>query len=501
VQAEVLVIGGGNAALCAALAARQSGARVVVIERAPKDNRGGNSAFTGGAFRVVYNGLEDIERIVPDLTPEERENSDFGSYTEEKYFDDLAQLSSYRMDADLADVLVRQSLSTLLWMRGLGVRFVPIYGRQAFKVDGKYRFWGGLTVEVAGGGVGLMAALYRTAEDAGIELRYASRATRLLREEGRVVGVEILTGGRTETIRAGSVILASGGFHANAAWRAQYLGPNWDLAKVRGSRFNTGDGIRMALEAGAMSFGNWSGCHSVFYDMNAPLFGDINLLDQQKNYFSLGIVINARGERFVDEGADFRNYTYSRMGARLLQEPGAIAWQVFDQRVVPLLPSEYRVRHATRVEANTLAELAQKLEGVDAQGFLRTVAQFNQSIKAEVAFNPAVKDGRATLGLPLPKSNWANPIDQPPFVAYGVTCGITCTYGGLRINSDAQVKDEDDSVIDGLYAAGELVGGLYYVRYPGGAGLMSGSVFGKIAGEHAAQRVRGTGLAPPPAAA
>jgi tricarballylate dehydrogenase len=485
---RIVIVGGGNAALCAALAAREAGANVLVLERAPREARGGNSAFTGGAFRVAYDGIDDLMQVMPDLSAEERENSDFGTYTEAKYLEDLGVLSGWRIDPDLAEALVKSSLDTILWMRRLGVRFVPIFGRQAFKVDGKYRFWGGLTIEVSGGGLGLMEALYAAAERSGIEVRYGAQVSRLARDGDRVDAVEYRSAGRAHRLEAGAVILASGGFHANAQWCAQYLGPNWDLARVRGSRYNTGDGIRIAIDAGAMSWGNWSGCHSVFYDMNAPHFDDINRRGQQKNYFSLGIVVNAEGRRFVDEGADFRNYTYSNMGRRVLEQPNAIAWQVFDQKTAPLLPEEYRVRWTTRVEADTLVALAQKLEGVDPQGFLATVAQFNAAVMKDVPFVPSSKDGRGTRGLEVNKSNWANPLDAPPFVAFGVTCGITCTYGGIRIDTHSRVLDCEEMPIPGLYATGELVGGLYYVNYPGGAGLMSGSVFGRIAGRGAAQQ-------------
>jgi len=485
-RSDVVVVGGGNAALCAALAAREGGAGVTVLERAPRDRRGGNSAFTGGAFRVAYRGLDDLLQIMPELTKEEREGADFGTYPEGKFLDDLAELSQYRVDPDLAETLVKGSLDTILWMRSKGVRFIPSFGRQSFRVDGKARFWGGLTIEVSGGGLGLMESLYTAAERAGVDFEYGARARRLVRERGRVSGVEYESGGESHALRAGCVVLASGGFHANAEWRTSYLGPNWEFARVRGSRYNTGDGIRMAIDAGAMPWGNWSGCHSVFFDMNAAPFGDINFLNQQKNYFFLGIVVNAEGRRFVDEGANFRNYIYSNMGKRLLEQPGSIAWQVFDQRTVGLLPDEYRVRRATRVEAPTLEALAAKLEGVDPEAFLRTVAEFNAAVMQDVPFNPSAKDGKGTRGLAVPKSNWANPLDQPPYVAYGVTCGITCTYGGVRIDPSARVLDVEEVPIPGLYATGELVGGLYYVNYPGGAGLMSGSVFGRIAGRQAA---------------
>ena len=484
---DVIVIGGGNAALCAAISARESGAQVLVLERAPFENRGGNSAFTGGAFRIAYDGLEDIKTLVPDLHPDEIANSDFGSYTQDQFFDETISMSGYRADADVLNVVVTESLPTMQWMRTHGVRFMPIYGRQSFKVDGKQKFWGGLTLEVSGGGLGLMQSLYARAEQLGIDLQYGARAVELDRHDGGWrVGVR--QDGELKHFAAPSVILGTGGFHANVLWRAKYLGPNWDLAKVRGSRFNTGDGIELALKAGAVPHGNWTGCHSVFYDLNAPAFGDINLLNQQKNYFTLGIVVNADGKRFVDEGLDFRNYTYSRMGSRVLGEPGAVAWQIFDAKTVDLLPDEYRVKHATRITANTLEELASKLEGINERGFLQTVAEFNAAVETSKPFNPAVKDGRGTRGLQIPKSNWALALDTPPFVAYAVTCGITCTYAGVKVNTQAEVLDENDQPLGGLYATGEMVGGLYYVKYAGGAGLTAGSVLGRIAGQQAAER-------------
>ncbi len=481
---DVIVIGGGNAGLCAALSAREQGARVALLERAPEELRGGNSAHTGGAFRVAYRGVDDLRRLMPDLLDSEIESSDFGSYTQDDFYGELAAQSQYRADPEVLDTVVSQSLDTLSWMTRQGVRFMPIYGRQAFKVDGKYKFWGGLTVEVSGGGLGLVEALMRRAERSGVELHYACRAQRIGRADGRWQ-VECADGRR---FSAAGLILATGGFHANLEWRAKYLGPGWDLAKVRGSRFNTGDGIRMAMDVGAVAHGNWSGCHAVFYDVNAPELGDLDLLNMQKNYFHLGVVVNADGKRFVDEGLDFRNYTYSGMGAKVLQQPGGVAWQLFDQHSEHLLPDEYRVRHATRIQADTLEELAAKLEGVNVNALLDTLREYNAAVRREVPFNPSIRDGRSTQGLAIPKSNWANPLERGPFVAYAVTCGITFTFGGLKVNSGAQVIDEDGQVIPGLYAAGELVGNLYYVKYAGGAGLTSGSVLGRIAGAAAASQ-------------
>jgi tricarballylate dehydrogenase len=486
----VVVVGGGNAALCAALAAREGGADVTVLERAPHALRGGNSRFTAGAMRVVYDGIDDLVELMPELTREERARTDFGAYPAEAFFDDLARVTRYRCDQALAEKLVRESLPTLRWMRGHGVRFLPLYGRQSFEVDGRVRFWGGLTVEAWGGGPGLVDALTARAGALGVRVLYGARGRAVSRHRGRVTGVTFDYRDDTEHVEADGVVLACGGFEANAAWRARYLGPGWELAKVRGTRFNTGDGIAMGVAAGAATRGHWSGCHAVGWDLNAPEFGDLDIGDAfQKHSYPLGIMVNANGERFVDEGADFRNFTYAKYGQEILKQPGQLAWQVFDAKVSRLLRDEYRIRRVTRVVGDDLALLARRMD-VDVPRFLATVEAFNAGVDASRAFDPAVKDGRGSApSLAPPKSNWANPLDTPPYEAYGVTCGITFTFGGLAVDADARVIGEDGNPIPGLFAAGELVGGLFYFNYPGGTGLTSGSVFGRTAGAGAARGV------------
>ena len=485
---EVVIVGAGNAALCAALSAEENGARVLLLECAPKDLRGGNSQFTAGAFRFAYNGVDDLKSVMPDLSDREIETTDFGTYTEDQFFDDMFRLTQYRTDPDLCEILVRRSFETIIWMQNKGVRFVPSYGRQAFKVDGKFKFWGGLTVETSGGGPGLVDSLSEYALKNGIHIWYGARALELLFDGAEITGVRIRREGKIQNISAKSVVLASGGFQANTEMRTRYLGPSWDLAKVRGTRFNTGDGIRMAIDIGASTAGNWSGCHAVGWELNAPEFGDLEVGDAfQKHSYQFGILVNARGERFVDEGADFRNYTYAKYGREVLAQPGHFAWQVFDAKVLHLLRDEYRIKQVTKVSADTLEGLAEKLEGVDPQGFLQTVKDYNGSVRTDVIFNPNIKDARGTQGLPLPKSNWANILDEPPFEAYAITCGITFTFGGLRIDTEAKVQNTDYEPIPGLFAAGELVGGIFYDNYPGGTGLMNGAVFGRIAGKSAAK--------------
>jgi len=488
-SSDVIVVGGGNAAFCAALAAAEHGRSVLLLERAPEDEAGGNSRFTAGAFRCVYDGVEDLRALMPDLTDEEVANSDFGTYTEEKFFDDMGRVTEYRTDPDLCEILVTRSKETMRWMRDKGVRFAPIWGRQAYKIDGKFKFWGGLTVEAWGGGPGLVDALTAIARKNKVTIAYEARAVSLIADDDGIKGVRVKHTGKTVDVHAKCVVLAAGGFQANAEMRTRYLGPGWELAKVRGTRFNTGDAIRMALDIGAMPTGNWSGSHAVGWDRNAPEFGDLTVGDNfQKHSYPWGIYINADGERFVDEGADFRNYTYAKYGRVILMQPKQFAYQVFDSKIIPMLRDEYRIKRVTKVRANTLEELVNKLEDVNAEKALETIKTYNKAVMTEVPFNPNVKDGRGTRGLAIPKSNWANTIEDPPFEAYAVTCGVTFSFGGLKIDTSARVIDTDGAVIPGLYAAGELVGGLFYFNYPGGTGLMNGAVFGRIAGTSAGQR-------------
>lgn len=485
---DVLVVGAGNAALCAALSARESGARVMALEFASEAERGGNSAFTAGAMRVVYDGVEDLQELMPDLSEEEIARTDFGTYTRDAFFDDMARVTEYRADPDLVGLLIDDSHETLKWMASKGVRFMPIYGRQAFEVDGKYRFWGGLTIETVGGGPGLVDSLVAACQKAEIEIVYETRATDLLTVDGNVVGVKAVHAGVSRDILAKSVVLASGGFEANTEWRTRYLGPDWDMAKVRGSRFNLGDGIRMALEIGASPVGQWSGAHAVQWDMNAPEFGDLRIGDNfQKHSYPWGILINNKGLRFLDEGADFRNYTYAKYGREMLKQPGLGAWQVFDAKVAHLLRDEYKIAEVTKVKSDILKGLADQMDGMDVDQFVSTIEAYNAAIEDDVSFDPTLKDGRRTRGLEVDKTNWANTISEPPFEAYHVTCGITFTFGGLRVTTETKVVGGDGLPIPGLYACGELVGGLFYFNYPGGTGLTSGSVFGRIAGRQAAE--------------
>ncbi len=485
---DVIVVGAGNAALCAALSAREQGAKVLVLERAPLEKRGGNTAFAGGVFRTVYNGLEDVLRFIPDTSEDQIANTDFGSYSADEYFDDLYRVTHHRIDPDLAEVLVRSSHETLGWIQSKGIRFIAHYGFNALKHEGRFKFFGGQIFEAVGGGRGLSDAEFKAAEKRGIVVRYATRASALIEGRGGIEGVRVITDRVAEDIRAPAVVLACGGFEANREWRTRYLGPGWDLAKVRGSSYNTGDGIGMALAIGAQPAGHWSGAHACAWDLNSPEFGDLDIGDRySKHGYTSGVVLNANGLRFMDEGEDFFNMTYAKYGRVILEQPGQSAWQVFDSKVLHLLDPRYRTRQVTKVTANTLEELAAKLEGVNQRQALQTLREYNAAVNPGARFNPTVLDGCSTSGLAIPKSNWALALDTPPFEAFAVTCGITFTFGGLKISTDAEVIDMEHKAIPGLYAAGELVGGVFYFNYPGGAGLMNGAVFGRRAGQNAAR--------------
>ena len=484
---DVIVVGAGNAALCAAMAARENGARVLILEKAGEHEKGGNSYFTAGGFRFCHSGIDDAAHdVLTDLSPAEREQIELPVHDRNVFYQALMKVTHHQADEEMAWQLIDGSRPTMVWLRKHGIRFIPMFGRQSFLVDGKHRFYGGVNIEAVGGGAGLVEAELARAKTLGCEIRYATGATRLIQDDSRrVTGVEVRGPDGYQRIEAGAVVLACGGFESNPEMRARYLGAGWDLARVRGTRHNMGDGIRMAIDIGARAFGNWSGCHSVGWDISAPPYGDYEVLDNfQKHSYPWGIMVNLRGERFVDEGEDLRNHTYVKFGREIMSQPFRTAIQIFDQKTIPLLRDEYRIRQVTKHTANSIEELAAELE-IDPGALKSTVDAFNAACQPG-SFNPSVLDGVTTKGLSPNKTNWALPIDQGPFEAYVTTTGVTFTFGGLRINQRGEVQDTSDRSIPGLYAAGELVGGLFYENYPGGSGLMAGAVFGKLAGESAA---------------
>ncbi|TMC05491.1 MAG: FAD-dependent oxidoreductase [Chloroflexi bacterium] len=492
---DVVVVGGGNAGYCAAHAALEVTDRVLLLEKAPEAWAGGNSYFTAGVFRCAVESLDEAVDLIEDRDDARLAATDLPRYTRSDFLADLRRVTEGRCDPELAGVLVDEATDTVRWLRTKGLRFRLAWDRQSFLVDGRHRFWGGLYVGTVGGGKGLVAQHQSAASAAGLRVRYEHAVVGLLtRPDGAIAGVGCDTPGGRVQVEAGAVVLAAGGFEANPMLRAGYLGPGWDLARVRGTPYNTGEALMAAIGAGAAPAGNWSGCHSTAWDAAAPPTGDrelTNLLTRQS--YPLGLIVNSGGERFVDEGADYRNYTYAKYGAAILRQPGALAFQLFDAQTEPLLrQDEYTAPGVSRAEAGSVRELAGRL-GIDPDGLERTVAAYNAAIEPG-PFDPSVKDGKRTRGLVPPKSNWALPLERPPFLGFAVTCGITFTFGGLRVDADARVLDRQDRPIPGLTAAGELVGGLFWHNYPGGSGLSAGAVLGRRAGlsaaRHASRSIR-----------
>lgn len=479
---DILVVGGGNAALTAAIAAHDAGARVLVLEKAPRELRGGNSRFTGGMFRTIYGGVGDVRRLIP-LSDDEAARVDVGRYSPDDFFHDLMRVTGGQADAELGRLMIDHSLATLEWMRDLGVEweFTDLW---AVRDGDILRFTPGAVVRTKKKGVGLIDMLFAAVERRAIPVAYETKLVRLLQDDGgRVVGVVAKDREGFAEVPATAVVLASGGFQANSEMRVRYLGPKWNTVKVRGTRFDTGDGHRAALDTGAQPYGHWAGCHATPIDAEAPPFGVLQVHNTTNRLSYLySVMVNVLGRRFVDEGEDFGAYTYAKTGDTVLSQPQGVAAQIFDQKTVHLLEERYKT--TTPIVADTIEDLAERLR-IPPAALRRTVDEFNAACPRGKRFDPAARDALATVGLEPPKSNWAVPLDAPPFVAYWVTGGITFTFGGVKVNRYAQVLDTEDHPIPGLYASGEITGGFFYFNYPGGAGLTRGAVFGRLAGLHA----------------
>ena len=482
-ETEVLVVGAGNAAMSAAVAAREQGARVVVLEKAPKSQRGGNSALTVH-MRFPYRGMEDLEPMLSDVSDEEMRSlaERVGQYTESDYHDDIMSVTGGRSDPTLAEILVSNAYQTVQWMRSYGHAWTPSHESPT----------SANVVSFDGGGFAMQERWFRAAKRLGIPVRYETTAVELLQDRsGKVTGVRARTQDKDVCYQSQAVVLACGSFESSPQMRAQYLGDGWDKVKLRGVPFNTGDGLNMALEFGAQSYGSWSTCHASPQDSNRPEYDlpgpGVSGVYWSRYSYPFGITVNVNGRRFVDEGETWRGLTYAKTGRAILAQPGGTAFQIFDseQRRKGLIRG---YEDATVYKSNTLSGLAKDLKIRNVGAFLQTVRQFNDSVQ-DGEFHPFRLDGKSTSGITPPKSNWALPIATPPFEAYPTICGMTFTYGGLKITQSAEVLHQSDRVIPGLYAAGEMVGGLWHDNYPSGGGMMAGAVFGRIAGTKAAQQV------------
>ena len=508
-EVDVLVAGSGNAGFSAAIAAVQGGARrVLLIDKCSEDWAGGNSYFTAGAYRTVHSGLSDLLPLVNNIDPKLVKRIDLQPYTESDFANDMQRVCMGRSNPELSRILIKDSNSAVKWLARNGVRFQLSFNRQAYEVDGRFKFWGGLHIKTQDGGKGLIEDYKAIARKNGVMVSWSTALTGLVAAEkiGGAAYATVQYNGEVKVIKAGAIILAAGGFESNPRMRSQYLGPGWDMAMVRGTPYNTGDCLEIAMrDVSAKSAGNWSGCHATCWDANAdPNTGDREISNElTKSGYPLGLMVNVEGNRFVDEGIDLRNYTYAKFGRAILAQPEHVAFQIWDSVGSSWLrEEEYREERVERITANTIEELADEcvLRGLrDRKKFVDTLREYNEAVyarrneKPNLKWDPAVKDGVSTQSsskkLSLAKSNWALPVDQGPFLAVKVTCGVTFTFGGLAVHPQTAqlINGTTGHKIPGIFCIGEMLGGLFYQNYPGGSGLTSGVVFGRRAGYAAAK--------------
>jgi tricarballylate dehydrogenase len=453
---DVAVIGGGNAGLSAALTARRLGCRVVVLERAPRELRGGNSRHTRN-LRCAHAAPTDI------LT---------GTYSEEELLADLERVNEGETDQALATLVAAHSTECVPWMTALGARFQAAL-RGTLQLSRTNAFF-------LGGGTALMNSYHAAAEKMGIEVRYGANVTGLALRDGRFESATVLAGGATHRVSANALVVAAGGFEANLDWLREAWGDAARNFVIRGTKFNTGTMLRALLDAGAAPVGDPRECHAVAVDGRAPQFdgGIVTRLD----CVPLGIVVDRNAERFYDEGEDVWPKRYAIWGKLVARRPGEIAYSIIDAKVRGLfMPSVYPA-----FEAASIQELAVQLELPPAQ-LEATVAAFNRAVQPG-SFDHTTLDDCRTVGLAPEKTHWAQRLDTPPFAAYPLRPGITFTYLGVRVDGNARVLAADGAPFENVYAAGEIMAGnVLRNGYIAGIGMTIGTVFGRIAGESAAR--------------
>ena len=489
-QCDVIVIGGGSSAFEAAVAARQAGAeRVVMLEKALESQAGGNARFSHTGFRFVYSGRDEMRRFIPDVDADLFASMHLEEYTRQEFIDDLNRVTQGHIDPTLAALMVDRSNEALHWMLESGIVWGP---DKYVQVNGKCYFEPGNILQPKGGGRGQLRQWRAIAERLGIDIRFGSKVIRLHGDQSRVEGVRVLTAERTYDLSARAVIACSGGFQANAEMRARYLDvPNTDFMKVRGSRHNTGEVLRMMLDLGAQSAGHWQWAHMSPIDLNAPkvetLLREDGVGNTMNRYdYALGISVNSLGQRFFDEGEASHAYTYAKTGRAVHLQPGSVAYQIYDQKA--LAHANYgKDADATRFEAGTIEELAGKI-GLRPEILAHTVSTYNAAIRTDTPYDRSRLDARRTEGLTPDKTNWANPIDEAPFYALPVTGGITFTFGGVGVSPNAEVLNTEAQPIKGLYASGDVIG-LFFYNYPACTGQTRNVVFSLSAARHAVSMI------------
>ena len=457
---DVVVAGGGNAALCAAITARQGGASVLLLEHAPRAFRGGNSRHTRN-LRAMHDQPNEV------LTD---------AYREDEYWDDLLRVTGGNTDENLARMTIRASSGVFGWMRQAGVRFQP-------SLTGTLNL-GRTNAFFLGGGKALVNAYYLTAEKLGVDVLYDTEVIALNMDDGAVRSIDITYRGFPETIHARCVVASAGGFQANLEWMREYWGDAVDNFVIRGTPYNRGRVLKNLLAQGVSAIGDPTQCHAVALDARAPKFdGGITTRLDSVPY---SVVVNRHGDRFYDEGEDVWPKRYAIWGRLIAQQPDQIAYSICDSKAFPLfMPSVYPA-----IKADTIEELAAKMK-LDPTKVRETVDGFNKAVKPGQSFDNLKLDGNATEGLTPNKTNWARAVDKPPFYGYPLRPGITFTYLGVRVNEKAQVVMDNGQPAGNLFASGEIMAGNILGRgYLAGFGMTIGTVFGRIAGTEAARHAR-----------
>src|SRR5246127_3221822 len=453
---DVLVIGGGNAALCAAISARQQGASVLVLEGAPKFYRGGNTRHTRN-MRCAHDAVTEI------LT---------GPYTEQEFWEDLLRVTGGETDEELARFMIAESKDILDWIVEQGVRWQPSLGG-TLSLGRTNSFF-------LGGGRAMLNALYRTAEALGVEIIYDAEVVDLEIDNGMFLSAMLKQGDGRKIVRAATLVAAAGGFEANIEWLKQYWGEAADNFLIRGTPYNRGSILKMLLNRGVREIGDPTQCHAVAIDARAPKF-DGGIITRHDSVV-FGIVVNKHAERFYDEGEDIWPKRYAIWGRLVAAQPDQIAYIIFDSSVVTsFMPTLF-----PPIAGATVAELASKLE-LDPAALEKTVADFNAAVRPGT-FDHTILDDCRTEGLSPPKTHWARKIERPPYLAYPVRPGITFTYLGTRVNKEARMLMQDGRPSANMFAAGEIMAGNVLGKgYAAGIGMTIGSVFGCVAGREAAR--------------